>query len=82
MKGQTTIQMAVNIGGIVAAILVSYFGSQLNINDKISTSQAQVMTEISSDRERISRLEEAITTIKGDNEEIKSDVKEILKTVK
>lgn len=83
-KGQMTMGVGVLWAIITTTLGVagSYYTSASTINEKINESAAVINSEISTDRERIATLEEAIKTIKDSQQETRSDVKEILRRVK
>lgn len=72
-QGQVTIGVGILMSSIAmtGGILASYF-----------TSQNLITVEISRDRERLAKLEEAITTIKETQGTTQKDVKEILRLLK
>ncbi len=77
------------VGGmLIAAVTVagSIFASKITasaeIKDTINETKTELSSSISVDRQNIATLNEAITTIKTDNAEIKRDIKDILKLIK
>jgi septal ring factor EnvC (AmiA/AmiB activator) len=66
----------------VCSVVVAYYTSQASIADQINDSSSELYSAISSDRERLSKTEEAITTIKSTNLETQRDIKEILRILK
>jgi len=83
-KNNFTITAGIVWAIIVTAcsIVVTYYTSQASVSDKINDNSAELYSAISSDRERISKTEEAITTIKATNLETQRDIKEILRILK
>lgn len=80
-KGQITIGVAGLITGIsmAAAVLASYFTTTNTQNERITTVKADVINEISSDRQRITAVETDIRSIKENMTEQRNDIKEILR---
>ncbi len=83
-RGQITIGIGLAWGGIMAAVsgTTTYFVTQQAVKDKINDTTTEIHADISTDRERISKLEEAISTIKDSQLEERTDIKEILSRVK
>ena len=83
-KNNFTITAGIVWAIIVTAcsIVVTYYTSQASVSYKINDNSAELYSAISSDRERISKTEEAITTIKATNLETQRDIKEILRILK
>jgi len=73
---------AIAMGTVIASALGAYFTSQIGINEKINFVQSSVFAEVNHNSQRISALEEAVSTIKTDTSTIKNDIKEILRAVK
>lgn len=74
-------QIAINTGIAVSIFLASIGGwlAQNQILDNKIEETKKANTEVI---QRVSKLEEAVATIKDDNREIKGDIKQILKEVK
>ncbi len=68
----------IELVGIASGILMATIGGWMANNYRTDDKIGSVKTEIGMTNERTARLEEAITTLKTDNQEIKSDVKQIL----
>ena len=78
---QKFIKGQINIIGIVlasAGMAMTAFGFYTASNVRTDNRIGEIKTEQSAEKERIAKLEEAITTIKQDNAIIKSDIKTIL----
>jgi len=78
-KGQIGILQAIGIGAsILIACVTGYVAQNIRTDDKIGSTNK----EINLAKERVATLEEAISTIKTDNTEIKRDIKSILQKLK
>lgn len=82
-KGQLSLPLASVFAGATFLIsgLTSYFTSQMSTDSKISDAKIELSQNISDDRERISKLEEAISTIKTSQQTTEGDIKEILRLI-
>lgn len=56
-------------------------GRLLNAPEKASAEITQVQINLNDTNERVAKLEEAVITIKDDNKEMKSDIKQLLRFV-
>lgn len=80
-RGQVTVGIGLAWAAIttVIAVTAGYFANASQIQTKISDNKSEIYKDITSDRERISKVEEAITTIKDSQLEARNDIKELLK---
>jgi cell division protein FtsN len=83
LKGQIEITYIVGWGIVIIAAVIS----GVMANGKITDSKVEKALELTNQNytanvQRISKLEEAIITIKDDNKQIKTDIKDILKILK
>ena len=76
-KGEISIMTAIiaAVGTVIAATVTGYVAQSKAAKIEIDESRKDVYAVV----ERVAKLEEAVTTIKSDNAEIKRDIKEILK---
>ena len=83
-RGQISIPIAAALTGATFIIsgLTSYFTSQMNTQSQVSNLSTVLSSDISMDRERIAKVEEAITSIKTSQQTTEKDIKEILRLVK
>ena len=72
--------MGIIIGG--ATMAMTAFGFYTASNVRTDNRIGEIRVEQSAEKERIAKLEEAITTIKDDNKIIKNDIKAILQALK
>lgn len=75
--------------GIIWTVVVStasvvgvYFTNQTAIAQKVNDAKTEFAKDISSDRQDIATLKEAVNTLKENSTETRNDVKEILKFLK
>lgn len=79
MKDQPNLVPYIGIAVTIIITSFSFLWAGLNsANAKIDRNVESTAQSL----ERIAKLEEAVTTIKSDNMEIKADVKEVLRAVK
>lgn len=76
LGGQSLIGTAI-IG--TATVIAALFSSWAMGSGKIEAVNTDLAGKMSVTDQRVAKLEEAITTIKSDNSEIKQDIKELLK---
>lgn len=83
-KGQVSIPLAATLTGATFLIsgLTSYFTSQMKTQASIGDVRTEYSAEISEDRQRLAKLEEAIDSIKDDSKTTKNDIKQILQLLK
>ena len=82
-KGQISLMSIVGWGVAIALAAVgSMTASNIRTDDKIEIVKEDVKTGQLEVSQRVATLEEAITTLKTDNQEIKRDIKSILQAVK
>ncbi len=89
-SGQFSLGWLVGIGAsVVIAITGSILGVSNTFSSKVDAVKTETNTQVnalkiedSNTAQRVSTLEEAIKTLKTDNAEIKSDIKQILKLLK
>ena len=76
-SGQINLLGIVGIGVTIAiASITTFIGANYRNDAKVDT----VKAEVSVNGQRLSKLEEAISTLKADNAEIKQDIKTIIKS--
>ena len=78
-QGQITLPaILIGLGAMALTTFGFYTASNVRTDNKIG----EVQKETNLVSERTAKLEEAITTLKSDNTEIKRDLKEVLKLLK
>jgi len=78
-QGQITISWVL---GIAASIAIAAAATMTSSSVRTDNKIGEVKIVQSQTTERVAKLEEAISTLKMDNQEIKMDIKQILKLLK
>lgn len=78
-KGQVTVPFGVAVATATMIIsgIASYFSAQMSTQASINIAKTDLQGDISDDRQRIAKLEEAIGTIKTSNEQTQKDIHQI-----
>lgn len=82
--GQVSVPLAAALTGVTFIIsgLTSYFTAQMNTQEQVAKISTTLSSDISIDRERIAKVEEAVTSIKVSQQTTEKDIKEILRLIK
>lgn len=82
--GQVSVPLAAALTGVTFIIsgLTSYFTAQMNTQEQVAKINTTLSSDISIDRERIAKVEEAVTSIKVSQQTTEKDIKEILRLIK
>lgn len=82
-KGQISIVAILGIGfTVVSSFFGAIYASSIMVNEKIQNQASSLGEMDTKTLQRVSTLEEAVSTIKVDSGEIKKDIKEILRIIK
>ena len=79
MKGQVSTTFLVSVG---VSILLAMVAGFMNQNRTVDAKLEVVNRDVSTEAQRTSKLEEAVTTMKNDIRETRTDIKEILNNLR